>query len=420
MRFAVLTIVLFALGVLLGRPKPVSEVSVPSAAAPAAPQRKNKVLPAEPPELRVGAERLEHYLPLLQDKQVALLVNHSSRVGTTHLVDTLLGAGVCVLRILAPEHGFRGDAPDGEYIKDGTDTRTGTPVVSLYGNRHRPVASDFDGVDVVVFDVQDVGTRFYTYISTLFYLLEACALYDKPIVVLDRPNPNGHYVDGPVLDTRLRSFVGVAPLPVVHGCTVGELALLFTGEYWTGPKRPNLTVIPCENYTHATMYAPPVPPSPNLPNLRAILLYPSLCLFEGTDVSIGRGTDWPFQIVGYPGNPGLSSISFVPKRNSASKYPPLEGKSCLGYDYRHLSVDSLFRQARMDLTPLLDLYCEYPDKSRFFLKNRHFERLAGTTALRQQIELGSFEADIRATWEEDLRYFREIRSRYLLYPDALQ
>lgn len=420
MRFAVLTIVLFVFGVLLGRPKPAPDTSAPPVEPGALPKRSAAKSPAAPPVLRVGAERTEQYLSLLQDKQIALLVNHSSRVGTTHLVDTLLRAGVCVLRIFAPEHGFRGDAPDGEQIKDGTDVRTGTPVVSLYGNRRRPAASDFDGVDVVVFDIQDVGTRFYTYISSLFYLLEACAEFDVPMLVLDRPNPNGHYVDGPVLDTRLRSFVGVAPLPVVHGCTVGELALLFTGEYWTGAKRPNLTVIPCENYTHSTMYAPPVPPSPNLPNLRAILLYPSLCLFEGTDVSVGRGTDWPFQVVGHPGHPGPAGISFVPTRNSASKYPPFEGKPCHGYDYRYLSVDSLFRQARLDLTPLLDMYCEHPDKSRFFLKNRYFERLAGTESLRGQIEAGSFESDIRATWEDDLRSFREIRSKYLLYPDGFQ
>ncbi|MBK9336106.1 MAG: DUF1343 domain-containing protein [Lewinellaceae bacterium] len=370
-----------------------------------------------PPAVRVGAEQLERYLPLLTDKQVALSVNHSSLVGATHLVDTLAAAGVCVWRIFAPEHGFRGDAPDGEHIQDGTDHRTGAPVVSLYGSKRRADEADLLGVDVVVFDIQDVGARFYTYISTLFYLLEACAELDIPIVVLDRPNPNGHYVDGPVLDTRLRSFVGVAPLPVVHGCTVGELALLFTGEYWTGPRRPKLTVIPCENYTHQTLYAPPVPPSPNLPNLRAILLYPSLCFFEGTVVSVGRGTEWPFQVVGHPEYPGPAAISFTPKRNAASRYPPLEGQPCNGYDYRQLSVDSLFRQARLDLNPLLDMYCEAPEKSQFFLKNRYFERLAGTSLLRRQIEEGNFESDIRATWLEDLEFFKGIRRKYLLYPE---
>lgn len=273
------------------------------------------------------------------------------------------------------------------------------------------------GVDVVVFDIQDVGTRFYTYISTLFYLLEACAKYEVPVLVLDRPNPNGHYVDGPVLDTRLRSFVGVAPIPIVHGCTVGELSRLWTGEYWTGPVRPDLTVIPCENYTHHTIYAPPLPPSPNLPNLRSILLYPSLCLFEGTIVSVGRGTEWPFQVVGHPDYAGPAAVEFAPRRMAASKYPPLEGQACRGYDFRNLSVDSLFRQERIDLMSLLDFYCEFPEKEQFFLKNRYFERLSGTYLLAGQIEQGNFESDIRATWEPDLQAFREIRKKYLLYPD---
>jgi len=367
--------------------------------------------------VQVGAEQTATYLPLLLGKQVALVVNHSSRVGSKHLVDTLAATGVCILRIFSPEHGFRGEAPDGEQVNDGTDGPTGAPIVSLYGEKKRPDEADFAGVDVVVFDIQDVGTRFYTYISTLFYVLEGCAAYQVPIIVLDRPNPNGHYVDGPVLDTRLRSFVGVAPLPVVHGCTVGELAKLFVGEYWTGPIRPDLTVVPCQNYTHQTMYAPPVPPSPNLPNLRAILHYPSLCFFEGTAASIGRGTEWPFQVVGHPAFQGPCAAEFVPKRMLASRYPPLEGQRCCGYDYRYTSVDSLFRQARIDLTPLLDFYCEFPDKDNFFLKNRYFERLSGTSSLRKQVEDGNFESDIRVTWEADLWAFKEIRRKYLLYPE---
>jgi len=368
-------------------------------------------------KVQTGAEKIAAYLPLLADRQVALVVNHSSLVGNRHLVDTLAASGVCILRIFSPEHGFRGEAPDGEQVRDGADVPTGAPIVSLYGEKKRPDQGDFAGADMVVFDIQDVGTRFYTYISTLFYVLEACANYQIPLIVLDRPNPNGHYVDGPVLDTRLRSFVGIAPLPVVHGCTVGELAQLFIGEYWTGPIRPELTVIPCENYSHRTMYAPPVPPSPNLPNLRAILHYPSLCFFEGTAVSIGRGTDWPFQLVGHPQFQGPCAAEFTPRRNTASRYPPLEGQHCCGYDFRSTSVDSLFRQARLDLTPLLDFYCEYPDKDNFFLKNRYFERLSGTNSLRKQIEEGSFESDIRATWEADLQAFRKIRHKYLLYPE---
>ncbi len=367
--------------------------------------------------VRVGAERMEAYLPLLRDKQVALVVNHSSRVGQTHLVDTLLANNICLLRIFAPEHGFRGNAPDGQRLADGVDPRSGVPIVSLYGKKYKPSSDDLAGVEVVIYDIQDVGARFYTYISTLFYLIEACGEYRIPLIVLDRPNPNGHYVDGPVLDMRLRSFVGIAPLPVVHGCTVGELARLFAGEYWTGPIPPPLMVVPCENYTHRTLYEPPVPPSPNLPNLRAILLYPSLCFFEGTVISVGRGTPWPFQVVGHPDYPGPAAIEFVPRRNQASQYPPLEGQRCRGFDFRSLSVDSLFAQRTLNLTLLLDIYCEFPNKENFFLKNRFFERLAGTYALRRQIEEGSFEADIRATWQEDLQCFREIREKYLLYPE---
>lgn len=367
--------------------------------------------------VRVGAERTEVYFPLLADKQIAVVVNHSSRVGQTHLVDTLIGAGVCVLRILAPEHGFRGDAPDGQRISDDVDRRTGTPIISLYGKKYKPTAEDLAGVEAVVYDIQDVGARFYTYISTLYYVLEACGELQIPVIVLDRPNPNGHYVDGPVLDMRLQSFVGMAPLPIAHGCTVGELARLFVGERWTGPEPPPLTVVPCENYTHQTRYEPPLPPSPNLPNLRAILLYPSLCLFEGTAISVGRGTEWPFQVVGHPDYPGPASIEFVPRPNKASRYPPLEDRLCRGFDFRALSVDSLYEQRALSLAPLLDMYCEFPNKEAFFLKNRFFDRLAGTFSLRAQIEAGSSEADIRATWQSDLEAFRQIRLEYLLYPD---
>ncbi|MDW8229572.1 MAG: DUF1343 domain-containing protein [Saprospiraceae bacterium] len=367
--------------------------------------------------VRVGAERTEVYFPLLEDKQIAVVVNHSSRVGQTHLVDTLMSAGMCVLRILAPEHGFRGDAPDGQRIADDVDRRTGIPIISLYGKKYKPSADDLAGVEAVIYDIQDVGARFYTYISTLFYVLEVCGELQIPVIVLDRPNPNGHYVDGPVLDMRLSSFVGIAPLPIVHGCTVGELARLFVGERWTGPEPPPLTVVPCEHYTHQTRYAPPLPPSPNLPNLRAILLYPSLCLFEGTVISVGRGTDWPFQVVGHPDYPGPASIEFVPKPNKGSRYPPLEGRHCRGFDFRSLSVDSLYEQRTLNLAPLLDIYCEFPNKEAFFLKNRFFDRLAGTRTLREQIEAGSSESDIRATWKSDLDAFRKIRRDYLLYPD---
>lgn len=369
------------------------------------------------PDIQVGAEQMDQYLPLLVGKQVALVVNHSSMVGRSHLVDTLQASGICIRKIFAPEHGFRGDAPDGAHLKDGTDILTGAPIISLYGKKRRPTAEDLDGVDVLIFDIQDVGTRFYTYISTLYYILEAGAEYDIPVLILDRPNPNGHYVDGPVLDMRLRSFVGIAPIPIVHGCTIGELARLFTGEHWTGPKRSKLLVIPCRNYTHHRPYRLPLAPSPNLPTYQSILLYPSLCLFEGTQVSVGRGTDWPFQVIGYPEFPDSLAFSFTPNPNPASRYPPQEGRLCRGLDFRQISVDSLYQVGQIDLQVLLDFYAAAPNKEQFFLPTKYFNRLAGTTTLWQQIEAGKTAAEIRASWQDDLDAFRAIRKKYLLYPD---
>lgn len=334
-----------------------------------------------------------------------------------HLVDTLYASGVCLSRIFAPEHGFRGAAEAGALIKDEQDQRTGTPIVSLYGKKKKPLPEDLEAVDVVVFDIQDVGARFFTYISTLFYVLEACAEQGKPVIVLDRPNPNGHYVDGPVLDMRLTSFVGIAPLPIVHGCTVGELARLFAGEYWIRqPQKLDLQIIPCENYTHATPLELSVKPSPNLPNTRAVLLYPSLCLLEGTTVSVGRGTDWPFQVLGDPVF-ASDSFWFVPHPNAGSRYPPHEGWVCRGFDLRDVPLDSLWAQKQLNLKYLLDFYRQYPKKDGFFLSNGFFELLAGTYSLRHQIEAGLSEAEIRATWQEDLKSFREIRKKYLLYSE---
>lgn len=357
------------------------------------------------------------WLPFIRGKQVGVVVNHSSLVGSTHLVDTLCRLGECVARIYTPEHGFRGAAPDGERIQDDMDDASGAPIVSLYGKKRKPTPDDLNAVDVLLFDVQDVGTRFYTYISTLYYLLEACAEEGKPVIVLDRPNPNGHYVDGPVLDMRLTSFVGIAPLPIVHGCTVGELARLFAGEYWINqPRKLDLKVVPCQNYTHSTPYSLPLRPSPNLPNDRAVLLYPSLCLFEGTSVSVGRGTDWPFQVLGHP-ELERDSFWFVPRPNEGSRYPPQEGWVCRGYDLRDIPMDSLRAQRQMSLRWLLDIYHQLPNKEEFFLPSGYFERLAGTSSLRQQIEAGKTEAEIRATWQADLEAFRKIRRKYLLYSE---
>lgn len=365
----------------------------------------------------VGAERLEVLLPLLKDKQVALVVNHSSRVGNTHLADTLNSLGVCILTIFAPEHGFRGDADAGEHVSDAYDLRTGANIVSLYGKRRKPIPEDLEAADVVIFDIQDVGARFYTYISTLFYVLEACAEQNKAAIVLDRPNPNGHYVDGPVLDSRLTSFVGIAPIPIVHGCTVGELARLFVGEFWIyKPESLNLQVIPCLNYTHSTPYDVPVPPSPNLPTARSVLLYPSICLFEGSTCSVGRGTDWPFEVVGHPDFP-CDSFHFVPRPNASNKYPLHAGWLCGGWDFRNIPIDSLRASKQLNLHWFLQFYQKFPNKEMFFREDKFLDLLAGTRDLRVQIMEGKTEAEIRASWASDLEAYRSIRQKYLIYKD---
>jgi uncharacterized protein YbbC (DUF1343 family) len=365
----------------------------------------------------VGAERLDVLLPMLKGKNVALVVNHSSLVGNTHLVDTLNQHEVCIAQIFAPEHGFRGDADAGEHVKDGYDPRTGIPIISLYGKHRKPLPEDLEGVSVVIFDIQDVGARFYTYISTLFYVMEACAEQGKSVIILDRPNPNGHYVDGPVLDYRLNSFIGIAPIPIVHGCTVGELARLFVGEYWIyRPKPLNYEVIPCLNYTHSSPYELPVAPSPNLKTTRAILLYPSLCLFEGTTCSIGRGTDWPFEVVGHP-DFSCDSFNFVPRPNPGNKNPLHEGWLCGGWDFTKIPVDTLRASKQLNLSWLLGFYNQFPDKTAFFREDRFFDLLAGTRNLQQQIMEGKTEAEIRASWAEDLKAFRVQRQKCLIYTD---
>jgi uncharacterized protein YbbC (DUF1343 family) len=362
-----------------------------------------------------GADRLDMLLPMLAGKQVGLVVNHTSISGGSHLCDTLNSLGICISRIFAPEHGFRGKADAGEEIRDGVDLRTGAPVISLYGKRKKPVPDDLDGLDAVVFDIQDVGARFYTYISTLFYVMEACAEHGKPLIVLDRPNPNGHYVDGPVLDTRFSSFVGIAPLPIVHGCTVGELALLFKGENWIHKGyKLDLQVITCLHYQHDAPYEMTVRPSPNLPGPRSILLYPSLCLFEGTTFSVGRGTDWPFEVIGHPLSVA-DTFSFIPAANEGNKSPLYEGRLCFGRDFRTISTDSLRRIGQINLEWLLDAYNRFPDKRSFFREDKFLDKLSGSDQLRLQIEDGCSEAEIRQSWQWNLRAFREIRLKYLLY-----
>ncbi len=363
----------------------------------------------------VGAERISKYLPLLKDKNVGFVVNQTSHIGDRHLVDTLHSRGVCIARIFAPEHGFRGEADAGEGVDESYDKRTGAVIASLYGKRRKPSQEDLEGLQVIVFDIQDVGARFYTYISTMFYVMEACAELGVSVIILDRPNPNGHLVDGPVLDTRYSSFVGIAPLPIAHGCTVGELANLFKGECWINKGRElNLTVIPCMQYTHTTAYDLPIKPSPNLPTMRAVLLYPSLCLFEGSTCSVGRGTDWPFEVVGHP-DFGVDSFFFIPRPNAGNKYPSHNGWVCKGWDFRNISVDSLRQCNQINLGWLLDYYRAFPNKPVFFRKDNFMDLLAGSNNLRRQILEGKTEADIRASWQGDLDAFKAIRKQYLLY-----
>jgi uncharacterized protein YbbC (DUF1343 family) len=358
----------------------------------------------------VGADQLDVLLPKLENKNIALVVNRTSLVGETHLADTLKSLGVSIARVFAPEHGFRVAAADGEKVKDGVDVQTGLKVASLYGNNRKPTPEQLADVDIVVFDIQDVGTRFYTYISTMHYVMEACAALGKKMIILDRPNPNGNFIDGPVLVPSLRSFVGMHPIPIAHGLTVGELAQMINGEGWLEKGlHCDVEIIPVKNWTHQDFYHLPVRPSPNLPNDQAVKLYPSLCLFEGTVISVGRGTQTPFLVIG---NPEFKDMpySFIPEKIAGmSNEPPQEGKVCHGLDLSTVPVEP-----GINLKYLLGFYKKYPDKENFFLAS--FNRLAGTPLLQQQIKQGLTEEQIKATWQKDLEIYREKRKKYLLYP----
>ena len=361
--------------------------------------------------IQTGAEQTNLYLPALKGKRVGLVVNHTSTIGKTHLADSLLSLGIAVKTIFAPEHGFRGEATDGEKIANGRDPRTGVMIASLYGANRKPSPVQMDSLDVLIFDIQDVGTRFYTYISTMHYVMEACAETKKPLIVLDRPNPNGHYIDGPVLDPKFKSFVGMHPIPVVHGLTVGELARMINGEGWLGPGRScPLTVIPVKNYTHQTPYVLPVRPSPNLPNQQAVLLYPSLCFFEGTVVSVGRGTDKQFQVIGSPYTK-YGPYTFTPVDKPGAKDPPLEGQLCYGLDVSKVVVS----KNGMMLDYFFDFFNRASDKSKFFLANNGIDRLAGTDQLRLQMLAGVPAQKIRAGWQPALNAYKQNRQKYLLY-----
>lgn len=366
-------------------------------------------------EILTAADQTELYLDRLKNKRVGLIVNQTSEINGVLLPDTLLKLGVTVVKIFSPEHGFRGNADAGAKVKSGFDAQTGLPVISLYGNNKKPAADQLKDIDILVFDLQDVGARFYTYIATLQYAMEACAENNKTIMVLDRPNPSGFIVDGPILEPANQSFVGMQPIPVVHGMTVGEYAGMLIGEKWLKSSAPELIVIPCKNYTHKSLYTLPVSPSPNLKNMAAIYLYPSLCFFEGTQVSLGRGTDKPFQQFGHPSLKGYN-YSFTPVSMSGATDPPLKNKKCYGKLVAANEVDALkVINGKLQIKWLLDVYRDYPEKSKFFTP--YFEKLTGTATFRKQIEQNMSEADIRKSWEPGLHKFKSIRKKYLLYTE---
>jgi len=363
-----------------------------------------------------GAERITFYYPQIQDKKISLVVNQTSVVDGMHLADTLKLMGADIKRIFAPEHGFRGKADAGEHVMDQVDISTGASVISLYGNKKGPSAEDMEDLDVMIFDIQDVGVRFYTFISTLHYVMQACADHNIPLIVLDRPNPNGHYIDGPVLEKKYESFVGMHPVPTVYGMTIGEYAKMINGELWLHEGiQCDLTVIPCKNYDHNTYYNLPIKPSPNLPNIQSVFLYPSLCLFEGTHVSVGRGTDMQFQIYGHPAwtdAPSKIKIQSLP----GAKYPKHENKS-IGYrSLQDLTTESLHKKDGLNLEYLVEMYQMLTKKGEtFFLDNNFFEKLAGTDQLRSQLKAGKTADEIRASWDSGVDEFRMTREKYLLY-----
>ncbi|MCJ7446917.1 MAG: DUF1343 domain-containing protein [Bacteroidales bacterium] len=360
-----------------------------------------------------GANQIKLYKHLIEGKSVAIVANQTSMVGQTHLVDYLLNKNIDIKVIFAPEHGYRELASDGERIKDGTDPATGISLKSLYGTRRKPAPEDLNGIDVVIFDIQDVGVRFYTYISTLHYVMEACAENNVKCIVLDRPNPNGFYFDGNIADTAYHSFVAMHPVPIVHGMTVGEYAQMINGEGWLeNGVKCDLTVIKCKKYTYKTFYELPVKPSPNLPNQTSVYLYPSLCFFEGTNISVGRGTSFPFQVYGSPKLPD-NGFSFTPESVPGSVNPPLLGVKCYGIDLRNAIYDKLVPSPKINLGWVIDAYRSYPEKDKFFTS--YFDRLAAGPTLREQIQKGMSSDEIRATWIEGLEKFGKIREKYLLY-----
>ncbi len=366
--------------------------------------------------IKTGAAQTEKYIPLLQNKKIAIVANHSTIINGSHLVDSLLSLNIDIKKIFSPEHGFRGKADAGEYVKNYIDEKTGLPVISLYGSSKKPDLKDLEGIDLVVFDLQDVGVRFYTYISTMHFVMEACAEMNIEMLILDRPNPNGFYVDGPILDTIYKSFVGMRPVPIVHGMTVAEYAQMINGEGWLKDKMQcKLSIIPCANYTHDSLYELPVNPSPNLQNMLSVYLYPSLGFFEGTSLSVGRGTKFPFQVFG---GPNLKNVefTFIPGSiNGASKYPKHRDKRCYGIDLRNIDINDLIAQKKINLEWILFGYQNVENQEEFF--NSFFYNISGNNQLKEQIIQGKSAEEIRGSWQSDLEKFKKIRKKYLIYKD---
>ncbi|MBB5639183.1 uncharacterized protein YbbC (DUF1343 family) [Pedobacter cryoconitis] len=374
-------------------------------------------------EILTGAAQTEKYLPLLQGKRVGMVVNPTSVIENTTSVDSLLKRDINIVRIFGPEHGFRGNASAGIKVADDIDQKTGIKAISLYGKHQIPSTADLADVDIMVFDIQDVGVRFYTYINTLQYVMQACAENNKELIILDRPNPNGFYIDGPILDPKLVSGIGLQPIPIVHGLTVGEYAGMLNGEGWLKNKvQCKITIIPLANYTHDMAYDLPVKPSPNLNTQQSILLYPTLCLFEGTYLSQGRGTQFPFTVLGAPALKGKYSFSFIPKSIKGMAETPLhQDQACYGLDLRNYNISNLRKDKTLNIKWLIELYNAYPDKADFFnfklsKQMNNFDKLAGVYSLKEQIIAGKSEKEIRASWEPGLSQYKKMRKKYLLYP----
>lgn len=381
-----------------------------------------------------AAERMETYLPLIKGKRIGIFANQTSMVGNTHLVDTLMKQGVDIKLIFGPEHGFRGKASAGEHVSNEKDAKTGIPVISLYGSKRKPSAEDLSKIDILIFDIQDIGVRFYTYISSLQDFMEAAFENSKPLMILDRPNPNGFYVDGPVLDPKFKSFVGMQPVPIVYGMTIAEYAFMIAGEKWLSEKANekysyylhaensidtafHFQVIKCKNYTHNSKYILPVKTSPNLPDMQSVYLYPSTCLFEGTVLSEGRGTSRPFQVFGDPSLP-KNLYSFTPQPNEGAKSSKHYGEVCYGWDLSGTTDEVLKKvNGQIQLKWFLEAYKLYPNKDSFFLKNNFIDKLAGNDIFKKQVTEGKSEEEIKKSWEPGLTHFKTIRKKYLLYDD---